>query len=370
MNILIAPNSMKGSLNAFDFADTVEKALLYSDLECTTRKVPVADGGDYTGEILSRIIGAGQIDLNVTGPLGSPVNAIYWISGKLAIIEMAEASGMKQVITEKLNPLRASSIGTGELILDAINRGCTEIWLTVGGSATVDGGMGMMEALGFKFFDNAGKPLKGNGENLEKTVRLQKANSPESVIFKIICDVDNPLLGKNGAATVFGPQKGATAAMINKLENGLKNWSGILSKESGEKLSDIKGTGAAGGIALPLLAYYDSVMVEGASFILNKLSFNEHVQWADIVITGEGKIDSQTSNLKAPYVVAQIAHKYRKPVYALAGIADETNEKLFDGIYPLVNTSVTKEEAMENTRELLFQKVLELVKDLNKNNEK
>ncbi len=319
MKILIAPNSMKGSLNAFDFAITVENALLHSKLQCTVRKVPVADGGDFTGEILRRVTGATPVKLKVTGPLHDEVEATYWISGEKAIIEMAEASGMKLVKYDKLNPMKATSFGTGQLIQDAINMGCKEIWLAIGGSATVDGGMGMMEALGFRFMDKNGRELKGNGENLKKINSLQKTNLDKTVSFKIICDVDNPLLGNNGAATVFGPQKGATTEMVKKLENGLEHWNEVLFHETGKNLSEIKGTGAAGGIATPLMAFYDANLEEGASFVLEKLNFEDHVRWADIIVTGEGKIDDQTNNLKAPFVVAQVSTKTSKTCLCFCG---------------------------------------------------
>lgn len=364
MNILVAPNSMKGSLNAFDFANTIEAALLHSGLICSIKKIPVADGGDFTGEILRQAIDAEPINLQVTGPLSDPVNATYWISGKKAIIEMAEASGMKQVKTERLNPLKATSFGTGQLILDAKDKGCNEIWLAIGGSATVDGGMGMLEALGFCFIDNNGEILKGNGENLIKINRLIKAGSHKNISFKIICDVDNPLLGGNGAAAVFGPQKGATPEMVKKLERGLKHWNEFLFRETGKYLTDIKGSGAAGGIAVPLLAFYNTAMEEGASFVLDKLNFEEHIRWADIVITGEGKIDSQTNNLKAPFVVAQLAGKHQKPVYAFTGIEEKISPNPFAAIYSLVDHSVTQKEALENTVKLLFKKVLNFSESL------
>lgn len=366
MNILVAPNSMKGSLNAADFAEIVEKALLFSGLKCDVRKVPVADGGDFTGEILSRAIKAEPIELKVVAPLGSLVKATYWLSGKKAIIEMAEASGMKRIGDEKLDPLKATSFGTGQLIMDAFDKGCNEIWLAIGGSATVDGGIGMMEAMGFRFFDKNGNILSRKGGDLEKIHRLKKAISGGKVSFKIICDVNNPLLGDNGAAAVFGPQKGASTKMIEKLELGLKNWSELIFRETGYNLSEIKGSGAAGGIAIPLIAFYDAVLEEGACFVLNQLNFEEHIRWADIVITGEGKIDKQTNYIKAPYVVAQMAQKHNKPVYAFAGVVEDIYPNPFSAIYSLVDHLVTQKAALENTNELLFKKVLEFTEFLQK----
>ncbi|MFW6259814.1 MAG: glycerate kinase, partial [Tangfeifania sp.] len=305
MKILIAPNSMKGSLDAFEFAETVEQAFQKCSHSFEIRKMPVADGGDLTGKVLAQAFEARQISYTVHDPLRRKIQAEFWVSDKTGIIEMAEASGIKRLKTEELNPMKASSRGTGQLLSEAIKKGCTEILLGAGGSATVDGGSGMLEALGFKFFDSEGNQLSGNGGNLEKIKKIDKPEFLKQIKIQVISDVDNPLLGEKGAANVFAPQKGATPEMVETLERGLKNWAGLLEKESGSKLSDLKGAGAAGGIALPLIAYFGAEIVPGADFILKKLNFEEHVQWADIVITGEGKIDAQTLGDKAPVVVAR-----------------------------------------------------------------
>ncbi len=364
MNILIAPNSMKGSLSAFDFADAVEKAILDFSPQFKTRKVPVADGGDNTGGVLQRSFNATLKKLKVTGPLGKTVDSKYSVYGNTAIIEMADASGMKLVDLDLLNPFEASTFGTGQLIADAIKNNCTEILLAIGGSATVDGGMGMMEALGFQFFDNTGKQLKGNGFNLGKIKSIVKPEILKNIAIKIICDVDNPLLGENGAAAVFGPQKGATKEMVVELEKGLKNWSEIIQIETGKEIAGITGAGAAGGISVPLIAFFNAEIVQGADFVLSRLQFEKHVQWADLVITGEGKIDSQTLNNKAPFAVAKMAQRFNKPVYAFAGIAEKENLMVFDGIFSLVNQSVSRENAILNAKELLYHLTIEFVKSI------
>ncbi len=359
MNVLIAPNSMKGSLSTFEFADVVAKAFHDISSEFNILKIPVADGGDFTGEVLQKAFNAEFIPVEVVGPLENNVQSGFWQKGKTAIIEMAGASGMKLVDPESLNPLKASSFGTGQLIIAAIQKGCSEILLAIGGSATVDGGMGMMEALGFRFLDENGRTLKGNGKNLLLIISFEKSELPENIVFKIICDVDNPLLGENGAAAVFGPQKGATPEMVIELEKGLKNWSEIIRKETGKDLVAIRGIGAAGGIALPLMAFHNAELVEGASFVLSSLEFEKHVQWADLVITGEGKIDNQTLNNKAPFAVAQTAKKYGKPIYAFAGIAENFTSEIFDNVYTLVNEKVSKKMAISNAKELLYQSAVE-----------
>jgi len=371
MRILIAPNSMKGSLNAFDFADIVEKAFLSASEEFELKKLPVADGGDFTGEVLQRSLNAKNIFVEVRGPLGEPVQSNYAISENTAIIEMADASGMKLVESELLNPLKASSYGTGQLINDAIKKGCTEIFLAIGGSATVDGGMGMMEALGFQFFDRNKIKLSGNGKNLSELYTIQKSDNLKNISFNIICDVDNPLLGENGAASIFGPQKGATPKMVIELEEGLKNWANIICSETGKKLDLIEGGGAAGGIAIPLVAFYNAEIVPGADFVLNQLNFEKYVEWADIVITGEGKIDSQTLNNKAPFAVASMARKNNKPVFAIGGQVEKSTllSSVFDKTFSLTNEQMNLEYAIKNVKQLLFDVSVELTKTVNNLNE-
>ncbi len=362
MNILVAPNSMKGSLDAVEFAEIVEKAFLSVSSEFSVRKVPVADGGDFTGEILRRALNAEKVEVEVKNPVGKTIRAHYAVSGSTAVIEMADASGMKLLSSGELNPLKTSTFGTGQLIMAAVEAGCTDIYLGVGGSATVDGGMGMMEALGFRFFDKSGRLLKGNGENLIAVEKIQKPENLPEVTIKIVCDVDNPLLGQQGAASVFGPQKGATSEMVKKLEAGLKNWADLLEKEYGCELKNLKGAGAAGGISVPLIAYCDAEIVSGASFVLSSLNFESHVKWADVVITGEGKVDSQTLNNKAPKAVADAAKSTGKPVIAIGGSVGKDASEAFDGIFSITPGPVNLEESIKNSRKFLFDFSHELAK--------
>lgn len=362
MKVLIAPNSMKGSLSAFDFADTVEKALLKSSGNFEIRKIPVADGGDLTREVLAKSFGAKTVEVRVKGPRGKVVMAKYAVKGNVAIIEMADASGMKLLQSGELNPMLTSSFGTGELIRNAVERGCNEILLAIGGSATVDGGLGMMRALGFVLLDKEDKELPGNGHDLLYLKKIQKSELLAGVKFRIICDVDNPLLGTNGAASVFGPQKGADAEMVMQLEAGLKNLSDILEKQCGKVLKNLEGAGAAGGLSLPLLAFADAEIVPGADYVCKKLDLEKWVKWADLVITGEGKIDGQTLNNKAPFAVAQLAGLYHKPVIAIAGKVEAEASAAFNGIFTLVNGPVTIEEAMQEAGKCLYQTAYELGK--------
>jgi len=364
MKILIAPNSMKGSLNAFDFADILEKAFIEVSADFEVRKIPVADGGDYTGMVLAKRLNAAEIPVTVSGPLGASVQSKYAITGKTAIIEMADASGMKLVNSSKLNPLIASSYGTGELIADAISKGCNEIYLAIGGSATVDGGVGMLEALEFLFLDKNGDLLKANGGMLNKIAAIEKPVRKTGISFKIICDVDNPLLGENGAANVFGPQKGASPQMVPELERGLEHWAALLEAECGKTLRNMEGAGAAGGISVPLMAFFDTEIVPGADFVLEQLRLEDEIRWADLVITGEGKIDGQTLNNKAPFAVAKMARAHGKPVFGIGGKTEAEASGVFDGIYSLVNGAMSLEEAMANASGLLYAFGLEFAKTI------
>ena len=354
MKILVAPNSMKGSLSAFEFADIVEKAFTDYSAKFQVRKVPVADGGDLTGEILAKALNAEKVIIEVKNPVGKIIKSQYFISAKTAIIEMADASGMKLIGKNELNPLKTSSIGTGELIADAINKGCNKILLAIGGSATVDGGMGILQALGFHFFDKNGIELQGNGNSLGKVTKISIPENIPNISIKIICDVDNPLHGRNGAAAVFGPQKGATPEMVVQLEKGLKNWANILQLKTGKNISELKGTGAAGGVSIPLISFFNAEIVPGADYILTQLNFEDHIKWSDFVITGEGKLDVQTLNNKAPFVVSQWAKKQNKPVFAIGGIVEKEAAVAFDGVFGISNGKMSIESAIKNAGKLLY----------------
>lgn len=353
---------MKGSLNAFEFADIIAKAFTDCSKQFKLRKIPVADGGDFTGEVLKRALNAEQVKLKVKGPFGEETDSVYARAGNTAIIEMADASGIKLVKPEQLNPLKATSFGTGQLIADSINNGCNAIFLGIGGSATVDGGSGLLEALGFRLLDEDGKECRGNGGNLAMIRKIEKPDFPVKIQLKIISDVNNPLLGGNGAAVIFGPQKGADEKMVENLENGLNNWGKLLEKQSGKKLIERAGAGAAGGIAVPLVAFFDAEIVPGARFVLEQLHFDEHVQWADIVITGEGKIDGQTLSTKAPMAVAHAARRFNKPVFAFGGSVFCDASEIFDGIFSMINQPLSLKDAMKNADELLYDFSFEFAK--------
>ena len=355
MNILAAPNSMKGSLNAIDFSIAIEKGIRSISPVFNVRRLPVADGGDFTGPILCDALKAKKITVLVSDPYGRQIEAEMGIAGETAIIEMASASGLRLLNPKELNPMRATTYGTGQLIKKAIELGCSKILLGVGGSATVDGGIGVLEALGFTFSDDQGRMLPGNPSSLEKVNKIHfPSNTISGIDIIILYDVNNIMIGVNGAATVFGPQKGASKDMVIRLESGLRNWADVLERTSGKKIRNIEGMGAAGAVSSAIVALLNAKMVEGASAVFDILDLNKHLEWADLIITGEGKFDAQSLALKAPVALASKAKMFNKPIIALAGAFDMNMEKIFDAVFPVVYGPITLNEAMENAAEFVM----------------
>ena len=262
---------------------------------------------------------------------------------------MASASGIRLLSDDEKNPEAATTYGTGQLIRRAIELGCTEIVLGAGGSATVDGGAGILEALGFVFLDAGGKSIPGRPDLLSEIKDIRRPSDlKEDIKIVVLCDVINPLLGENGAANVFGPQKGAGPDMVNRLENGLKNWVSLLENISGRELRNVEGSGAAGGIGCGIGAFFNTNLVRGADYIFNILQIDRHLEWADLVITGEGKIDRQSLSFKAPCALAARAGKAGKPVAALAGYTETTDEHMFDAVFSIVNKPMSLQKAMSD----------------------
>lgn len=347
MNLLIAPNSMKGSLDAVAFAAALEAGFRSASPVFNIRKVPVADGGDFTGPVLWEALGAGIYRQTVTDPLGRRVEASYGIAGRTAVIEMASASGMRLLAPDERNPLEATSRGTGELMAAALERGCTTLLLGAGGSATIDGGIGMLEALGFVFYDRSNNRLQGRCSSLPQVSRVVP---PEGMAagteVLILADVPNPLLGEEGAVTVFGPQKGATPASAAFLEAGLANWITVLETAASASLREMPGMGAAGGIASGLVAFMGGRIVPGAAHVFNILRMEEHIRWADWVFTGEGTADTRGTPGKAPGMLASLAARLGKPVTLFTGSYDPAASASFDGIFPIGNGPQSLAEQM------------------------
>jgi glycerate kinase len=328
MHILISPNAFKNSIHAADAARAIEKGLQASALICTTRCLPVGDGGDGTGQLLTQICKGVIVSEEVHDPLGRKIRADFGlIAGQTAVIEMAAASGLHLLRTNELDPLHASSYGTGELIIKALDKGVDKILLCVGGSATVDGGCGIAEALGIRFLSDDGKTIKNIPESLIDlsvidTTRLDKRIS--AIELTILADVTNSLLGENGAASIFGPQKGASEKQVMQLEASLTKLSEVILATVGIDIATFKYGGAAGGTAAGLKALLNAKLVNGIDHFLDMICFEDALQQADLVITGEGSIDLQTLEGKGPFGVALRAKTKNIPVVGFAGKLPET----------------------------------------------
>ena len=362
MKIVIAPDSFKESLTAMAVATAIEQGFkeIFPDAEYI--KVPMADGGEGTIESMIDATGGKYIPVTVTGPLGEPVEAFWAMLGdsKSAVIEMAAASGLHHVVPELRNPLNTTSYGTGELVRSALEHGVKNIVLGIGGSATNDGGMGMMRALGAKFFDASDNELSGKGSDLAHLVKIdlnQLDARLQDVTITAACDVNNPLCGTNGASAIFGPQKGATPDMIQVLDKGLRCYGELVEQSTGQAVIDVAGAGAAGGMGAALLGLLNATLRPGVDIVIETLKLAEHVCHADLVITGEGRLDSQTITGKTPIGVAKIAKRFNKPVIALAGgLRDDHNvihDHGIDAAFSIISQIVTLPEALNSAEENL-----------------
>ena len=371
MKVVIAIDSFKGSLSSPELSRHISDGIrnVFPDAEIIS--LPVADGGEGTVEALVHGTGGKIVECTVNDPLMRPVKAKYGIlgDGTTAVIEMAEASGLPLLKEKERNPLNTSTFGTGELIKDALSNGCREFIIGIGGSATNDLGMGMIQALGGQFFDISGNELSGMGkamtdvENIDLSEILPELKESN---FTIACDVDNPLYGKNGAAYVYAPQKGADEKMVIQLDNGLRSLSEKIKIQLGKDISDIPGAGAAGGLGGAFVAFLDAKLKPGIEIVLNTLDFEKKIENADVVVTGEGRIDAQSVMGKAPVGVAKRCSKKNIPVIAFAGsLADDASETHAHGIttlFSIMNYPITLEEAMKaETTSMLIQKNTEEV---------
>ncbi len=357
MRILIAPNAMKGSLPATEFAKAISEGLQLADNSIETIQKPLADGGDGTNELIIKALNGEFIPVKVHDPLGRLIDCRFgWLSEKkCAIIEMAEPSGLKLLANHELNPMVASSIGTGELVRSAIMYGAQEIILGIGGSATVDGGIGMLKGLGFLLTDSSGVEIPQGGNGLIHVAHIIKDNVDHNTLnckIVIATDVTNPLTGKEGAATVYGPQKGATPKMVEELEAGFLNYLSVLEHYSHKNLADLEGGGAAGGIAVPLVALLGARIVSGAEFVIDLLGVLDDIRNCDLVITGEGCVDIQTCQGKGPAVIAHAAHESGIPVIALGGAVGQEASELFDGIFSITNGPMSLQKSMQDSYNL------------------
>lgn len=354
---VLAPDSFKESMTAKEVCVAMEKGIrkVFSDAEIV--HVPMADGGEGTVESLVDATNGYKEYVEVQGPLPKQkVRAYYGIleDKKTAVIEMAQASGLMLVDPKVRNPLVTTTYGTGELIKAALNKGVLTIIIGIGGSATVDGGIGMAQALGVKFTDKYGNNIEPTGSNLAKIDKISMENLDKrvkKVNFIIASDVENILTGKKGAAAVFGPQKGVTPDEVELLDKGLIHYAEIIRRDIGKNVEDIAGSGAAGGLGAGLIAFLDAKLQSGVEVVANTVELAEKISQADYVFTGEGGMDFQTKYGKTPFGVAQVAKKYQKPVFAEAGYLGERIEELYDigisAIFGIVDKSESIEESLE-----------------------
>ncbi len=362
MKIIIAPNSFKESLAAADVAKHLKIGILRGMPEAEVICRPIADGGDGTLHTLVSSYDGKIKEQKVKGPLGEPVDAQWGLieNGRTAVIEMAGASGLNLVPPDKRNPMLTSTYGTGQLIEAALDSGVEQVIVGIGGSATVDGGMGMLSALGVRFLTEQGEELKGNGGDLGriKTIDCSGLYPKASVVnFLVASDVTNPLIGEEGAARIFGPQKGATKEMVAVLEETMAHSARKMSVYLGKDMSFVPGAGAAGGLGAAFMAFLDADLKSGIDLILDATNFCEALKDAALVMTGEGRLDSQTAAGKAPMGVARKAYSADVPVIGIAGEVCPSASVLlnqgFPALFSLTNGPITLQEAIENTPTLL-----------------
>ncbi|MTI12216.1 glycerate kinase [Sansalvadorimonas verongulae] len=373
MKIIIAPDSFKECMTAAEVANTIEVGLkqILPDADCV--KVPVADGGEGTMQSLVDATCGRIVNVDVTGPMGETVAACYGMlgDGKTAVIEMAMASGIELVPAEKRNPLMSTTYGTGELIRHALDQGIKRMIVGIGGSATNDGGAGMMQALGASLLDSEGKELIVGGAALAKLAKIDTSGLDSrlaSVEFVSACDVDNPLTGANGASAVFGPQKGATPEMVKQLDAALKQYATVIERDLGVAVEHHPGAGAAGGMGAGLLAFMKADLQPGIDIVMDAVELAPKMDGADLVITGEGRIDGQTAQGKTPVGVARIAKQFGLPVVALSGCVGAGVEAVYgqgiDALFPIIHASISVEEALAAGEENLVRAARNLASTL------
>lgn len=342
--IVVASDSFKGSLTSLQVAGALEQGIHDVFPSCEVVKVNVADGGEGTMDALADALGGRTVPVQVHDPLGRPVTARYVIvdGGQTAVIEMSVASGLTLLKPDERNPMNTSTFGTGELVADALLRGCRRFLIGIGGSATNDAGMGMLSALGVRFLDQDGKVLEGIGRNMENVADIDLGGMAPEIYdseFIVACDVASPFCGPDGAAYVFAPQKGADHQMVESLDRGMSHLAEVVLRVTGRDIADVPGAGAAGGLGGAFLAFMDARLERGVDMVLDALGFDSIIEGADLVITGEGRIDAQTMTGKTPYGVLQRALAHRVPAVAVGGSVDLENVGYIKGFEHIVQAT-------------------------------
>ena len=357
MKIVIAPDSFKETLSAFEVASTIESSFQNVFPEAEIIKIPIADGGEGTVDAMVSATNGSLMFSEVEGPMGEIIRAKWGMLGnsKTAVIEIAEACGLHLVSADKRNPMAASSFGVGQLLIAALDKGAEKIIIGLGGSATNDGGFGFLRAIGVQFLDSEGNELNGHFETLSSLSDINFNHIDtriKNTSIEIACDVDNPLLGEKGASKVFAAQKGASNKMIEELESIMTNYYEIISSQLGSQLNDRPGFGAAGGLGFGISAFINSEFKSGINIVLEALNFNQYLLDADLVITGEGRIDSQSERGKAPIGVIKYANQLNCKVIVIAGSVDDPktfNQKFnVTNSYGIVNAKFSIEKAFED----------------------
>ncbi|ACB84456.1 glycerate kinase [Natranaerobius thermophilus] len=360
--VILAPDSYKNCLEAKDVATAMERGVHRYNKNLETIKLPLSDGGEGLIKSLVYATDGELYSQKVTGPLGYEVTACWGLLGdnETAVIEMAEAAGLQLVTKENLDPKITTTYGTGELIKDALNTGCSKLIIGIGGSATNDGGVGMAQALGIEFFDDKGKPLKYGGQELLKLSEIDLSGMDpklHDIDIRVACDVTNPLIGPQGASQIFGPQKGGQSKDIELLDNALSHFHDIIEKELNKDVKDIPGSGAAGGMGAGLIAFMGAELKSGIDLVMEVLNFENQIKDADIVITGEGSFDSQTLFGKVPHGVAKKAKKHKIPTFVVAGNIKEDLQEFhhhgITGYFSIIPGPIDEDQAFDRAEELL-----------------
>ncbi|WP_282175686.1 glycerate kinase [Vibrio nereis] len=359
MKVVIAPDSYKESLTAMEVASAIERGFKQVMPDACYVKLPMADGGEGTVQALVEATGGKVVSASVMDPLGRATDGFYGLLGddETAVIEMAAASGLHLVDEGERNPLITTTYGTGQLIKAALDAGSTHIIIGIGGSATNDGGLGMVQALGAKCLDKQGVELPFGGGSLSELASIDlTALDPRlcHVTLEIACDVDNPLCGSKGASQVFGPQKGATPDMVETLDANLAHYADVIEKTTGRKVVNFPGAGAAGGLGAAFLGLFDVTLRPGIEIVIDAVNLHDAVKDADLVITGEGKIDSQTIHGKTPVGVARVAKQHQVPVIAIAGCVSADHKVVhqhgIDAVFSVVPGAVDLATALQDAK--------------------
>lgn len=371
---VLAPDSFKESMSAEQACQAMQRGVLQVFPDACCIAVPMADGGEGTVEALLRSLDGQGITCMVTGPLVTQQVSTYFAIvdyGRTAVLEMAKANGIHLLAAEQRNPMLTSTYGTGEMIKQALDRGIEKIIIGLGGSVTNDGGAGMAQALGVQFFNSTGEAIQVCGGNLDQINQIDISQLDarlKNTEILIASDVNNPLCGPNGASAIFGPQKGATPEMVQQLDLNLNHYANLVEASLGIFIKNVAGSGAAGGLGFGLMAFADAKLQSGVELIIEQSRLAEKIAQADYVLTGEGKIDSQTALGKTPFGVAQVAQQFNKPVLAFAGLVGEGIESLFDaGFSQIVGINppdCSLEEALKNGEVNLEKAVSKTIKNI------